>query len=115
MRTSPVILLISLALGLGGSGAVAQSTTPTPVQSPPGTDPSSGRNDCQPSARDNAPTLGKDNSGKSLSDQLAQSKGVICPPSGVDPQMAAPPPGGGKTPVIRPPGSPGGDQNVQPK
>jgi len=28
---------------------------------------------------------------------------------------SAPPPGGGKTPVIPPPGSPGGDPNVQPK
>jgi hypothetical protein len=83
------------------------------AQSPPAA--SSGRSECPPGARGNAPTLGEGNSGKSLSDQLAQSKGVICPPSNVDPHMAAPPPGGGNTPVIRPPGSPGGDQNVQPK
>jgi len=39
---------------------------------------------------------------------------VLCPPS-VDPGIHAPPPGGGRTPVIPPPGSPGGDPNVQPK
>ena len=50
-----------------------------------------------------------------LSDQLAQSNGVICPPSGVDPKMTAPPPGGGATPVIPPPGAPGGNPNTIPK
>jgi hypothetical protein len=29
--------------------------------------------------------------------------------------MALPPPAGGRTPVIPPPGTPGGDQSVQPK
>ena len=85
----------------------------TLAQLPPAA--SSGRSECPPGADGDAPTLGESNSRKSLSDQLAQSKGVICPPSNVDPQMAAPPPAGGNTPVIRPPGSPGGDQNVQPK
>jgi hypothetical protein len=37
-----------------------------------------------------------------LSDQLSQSNGVICPPSGVDPKMAAPPPEGGAMTVIPP-------------
>jgi hypothetical protein len=51
-----------------------------------------------------------------LSDKLARSGGVICPPQQVDPDMKAPtPPGGGTMPVIPPPGSPGGDQSVQPK
>lgn len=50
-----------------------------------------------------------------LSDQLAQSNGVICPPAGVDPKMAAPPRQGGATPVIPPPGAPGGDPNTIPK
>ena len=52
---------------------------------------------------------------KPLSDRLARSGGVICPPDQVDPEMNRPAPGGGKTPVIPPPGSPGGDPNVQPK
>ena len=38
---------------------------------------------CPPGTGSNAPTVGKDQE-KPLSDQLAQSKGVICPPAGVD-------------------------------
>lgn len=53
--------------------------------------------------------------GRSLSDQLAQSGGVICPPANMDPEIRQPAPGGGRMPVIPPPGSPGGDPSVQPK
>jgi len=53
--------------------------------------------------------------GKDLSDKLAQSNGVICPPTQVDPEIKAPTPPGGAMQVIPPPGSPGGDQSVQPK
>jgi len=51
----------------------------------------------------------------SLSDKLARSGGVICPPEHVDPEIRHPTPPGGAMPVIPPPGSPGGDQSVQPK
>lgn len=50
-----------------------------------------------------------------LSDRLARSGGVICPPEHVDPEIRQPTPPGGPMPVIPPPGSPGGDQSVQPK
>ena len=50
-----------------------------------------------------------------LSERLAQSNGVICPPEQVDPAIKAPTPQGGSMPVIPPPGSPGGDTKVQPK
>jgi len=50
-----------------------------------------------------------------LSDKLAKSGGVICPPEHVDPEMRQPTPPGGAMPVIPPPGSPGGDQSIQPK
>jgi hypothetical protein len=50
-----------------------------------------------------------------LSDKLARSGGVICPPEHVDPEIRQPTPPGGPMPVIPPPGSPGGDQSVQPK
>ena len=50
-----------------------------------------------------------------LGDKLARSDGVLCPPAGVDPEIRAPTPEGGNTPVIPPPGSPGGDPNVRPK
>ena len=49
-----------------------------------------------------------------LSDKLAASNGVICPPP-VDPAMKQPTPRGGPMPIIPPPGSPGGDPNTQPK
>lgn len=51
---------------------------------------------------------------KNLSDKLARTGGVICPPN-VDPDIKAPTPNAGKMPVIPPPGSPGGNPNVQPK
>jgi hypothetical protein len=51
---------------------------------------------------------------QTLSERLDQTNGVICPPD-IDPGMKAPTPDAGKTPVIPPPGSPGGNPNVQPK
>ena len=59
-------------------------------------------------------TVGQAN--EPLGDRLARSDGTLCPPSGVDPQIRAPTPEeSGKMPVISPPGSPGGDQNMRPK
>ena len=58
-------------------------------------------------------TVGR--SGEPLGDKLAKSDGVMCPPSGVDPEIRAPTPDTGNTPVIPPPGSPGGDPTVRPK
>ncbi len=51
------------------------------------------------------------------SEQLDRSHGVIRPPGGVDPGMQVPPPdpGSQRTPVIPPPGTPGGDRSVEPK
>ncbi len=51
----------------------------------------------------------------SLSNKLARSEGVICPPPHVDTEIKAPTPPGGSMPVIPPPGSPGGDPNIRPK
>jgi hypothetical protein len=50
-----------------------------------------------------------------LGDKLARSDGVLCPPAGVDPAIRAPTPDTGNTPVIPPPGSPGGDPTIRPK
>ena len=50
-----------------------------------------------------------------LGDKLARSDGVLCPPAGVDPDIRAPTPEAGNTPVIPPPGSPGGDPSIRPK
>jgi hypothetical protein len=59
-------------------------------------------------------TVGR-SSGEPLGDKLAKSDGVMCPPAGVDPEIRAPTPETGNTPVIPPPGSPGGDPTVRPK
>jgi hypothetical protein len=112
--------LLTLALLVAGP-AFAQS----PVKPPPAnTEPNAaGRSD--PCAHGNA-TVGSGSSGsqmvapntkkdQTLSDHLASSGGVICPPPGVDPEIKAPTPEGGATPVIPPPGTPGGDPSVQPK
>jgi hypothetical protein len=50
-----------------------------------------------------------------LGDKLARADGVLCPPAGIDPEIHAPAPDTGNTPVIPPPGSPGGDPNIRPK
>ena len=54
-------------------------------------------------------------SAEPLSKKLDRQGGVIRPPSGVDPLMTQPPPAEGKTPVIPPPGTPGGEQGIKPK
>ncbi len=48
------------------------------------------------------------------SQKLDDTAAVICPPD-VDPAMKAPTPSTGDKAVIPPPGSPGGNPNVQPK
>lgn len=50
-----------------------------------------------------------------LGEQLSESEGVIRPPKGVDPEIQKPTPDTGTTPVIPPPGTPGGDPSVRPK
>jgi hypothetical protein len=104
------------------SGAASAQAPPAPATPPAPTAPPSPTrvNDCaaMPSTAPGtiAPqgtTTGQ--SGEPLSDKLARSDGVLCPPAGVDPQMRAPTPDAGNTPVIPPPGSPGGDPTIRPK
>ncbi len=63
------------------------------------------------------PATGGDKPKVPLSEQLREGEGVIAPPHGVDPGIKKPIPDDfkSKTPVIPPPGEPGGDQSVQPK
>jgi hypothetical protein len=55
--------------------------------------------------------------GTTLSERLERTDGVIAPPatSAPDMRVPAPVPDPGTTPVIRPPGEPGGNQAIQPK
>jgi hypothetical protein len=96
---------------LGSDLACAQTATP-PAQNAPSPSKQAA---CPPDAPANSPTVGSGQSNPNLSNQLSNSSGVICPPAGVDPDMNVSPPGGGRTPVIPPPGSPGGDPDVKPK
>jgi hypothetical protein len=89
-------------------GAAAQNNPPQPNA------PSNAPAACPPDVK-NGPTVGSGNANPNLSDKLAESKGVICPPAGVDPEIRVPPRQGGDIIVIPPPGSPGGDPTVQPK
>ena len=65
-------------------------------------------------AADSTGCTPQERSNQTLSQKLDQTKGVICPPD-IDPAIQAPTPNAGKTPVIPPPGSPGGNPNIQPK
>ena len=46
--------------------------------------------------------LSKETDGSNPSEKLARTDGVICPPPYLDPDIRAPAPGGGRTPVIPP-------------
>jgi hypothetical protein len=98
-------IIAALIASVVASSALAQS----------GANPSPGNGvTCPPDTKGEPPTVGGGSS-EPLSDKLARSKGVICPPAGVDREMQVTPPSGGHLKVIPPPGSPGGDPNVQPK
>ncbi len=101
----PTLIAALLASAVSATGATAQTAAPAP--------PEQGAA-CPPGVTGEPPTVGGGSS-EPLSDKLAQSRGVICPPSGVDREMQIAPPGGGRLKVIPPPGTPGGDPSVQPK
>jgi len=119
VKTRIVRLALLSAIVMGPTIAIAQAPpAPAPPIAPKTEqlDPKA----CAPS--DTQSTVGqsgdlqmRQQNGKDLSDKLARSDGVICPPGRVDPEIRAPTPPGGAMPVIPPPGSPGGDQSVQPK
>jgi hypothetical protein len=110
-------LLLAVLLASASAAAHAQAP-PSPATPPQATAPAPSQTTaCAPNAL--APptpdgiTTGR--SGEPLGDKLAKTNGVLCPPSGVDPEMHAPTPEGGPMPVIPPPGSPGGNSSLQPK
>ena len=106
-------ILVLLVAGIATVSGTAWSQSPAPPAARDTTQPNSS---CAPGAGQNAPTVGSGQSNSNLSDKLAQSGGVICPPSSRDSEMAVPPRNdSGRMPVIPPPGTPGGDQSVQPK
>ena len=119
MQSKHSLLLLSVLIAASGA-ASAQAPPPTPP--PAQTAPSAPArvNDCVPMPVPPRGTIAPEGSTtgqrtEPLSDRLAKSDGVLCPPAGVDPEIRAPTPDTGNTPVIPPPGSPGGDPSVRPK
>ncbi|MGL4264871.1 MAG: hypothetical protein ACRCTX_24890 [Afipia sp.] len=121
--TMKLPIAISAALALLPAVALAQAppapATPQAQTAPPNSDRAT--TNCVPTetvphegtVAPRGTTTGR--APESLGDRLAKSDGVLCPPPGIDPDMHAPTPQGGTTPVIPPPGSPGGDPSVRPK
>jgi hypothetical protein len=112
--------LLLLCVALATSNEVIAQAPPTPATPPQQTAPPPAQSpaNCEPMGSggpkgQQGSTVGQSN--EPLGDKLAKSEGVLCPPSGVDPEIRAPTPDTGKTPVIPPPGSPGGDPNIRPK
>ncbi|WP_458760022.1 hypothetical protein ACSVBT_04230 [Afipia sp. TerB] len=122
MRMKTFLFVTSL-IGIVPTLVLAQAppspATPSQQTAPP--NPARQQQNCAPTqARPNEGTITPHGSttGQSnepLGERLARSDGVLCPPSGVDPEIHTPAPNTGTMPVIPPPGSPGGDQNVRPK
>jgi hypothetical protein len=107
MRTGNIVAVFAAVSTLSVTAVLAQQQIPPLLGQPPS------QNTCAP--HPGPPSDETTGSGQSLSDRLAASKGVICPPAGVDPGISAPPVGGGRTPVIPPPDTPGGDPNIKPR
>jgi hypothetical protein len=114
----PVTGLFMLASAAAGAQAPQSPASPPPPTALPAQNNASAT--CPPAgpkARDGAGSSQDQANGshEELGDKLAKSNGVICPPKNIDPEIRAPTPNTGKMPVIPPPGSPGGNPNVQPK
>jgi hypothetical protein len=106
MRASLVRAALAGVALFSVPAAHAQSRTTPPLLAP-------GPKECPPDV--SKPP--RETSGSApLSDQLSESKGVICPPARVDPSIVVDPPAtNGSMPVISPPGTPGGDPSIVPK
>ena len=119
MQIKRSLYLACVMMAASPGVAVAQSP-PTPATPPAQTAPAPANN-CSPTQpvpprgtiAPKGSTIGQ--AAEPLGDRLAKSDGVLCPPTGVDPEIHAPTPDSGNTPVIPPPGSPGGDPSVRPK
>lgn len=111
-RRLAVLALTAFGFAGGVATVSAQTVAPSnPVQPQPRDPNMPAQQNTVPEKIDQSGTTG------TLSDKLEKTEGVIKPPTNVDPGIAAKPPVSdpGTTRIIRPPGSPGGDQSVQPK
>ena len=111
MKSSLLLSCVLIAVSsVAGAQAPPSPATPPARTAPPSPDRPV---NCAPMPSQQGATIGQ--RAEPLSDRLARSDGVLCPPPGIDPEIRAPTPETGNTPVIPPPGSPGGDPTVRPK
>jgi hypothetical protein len=121
MQTKPTLFLLGALMA--ASAAASAQAPPAPATPPAQTAPPAPARASNCSPMQPVPprgTIAPEGSttgqrAEPLGDKLARSDGVLCPPSGVDPEIHAPTPDTGNTPVIPPPGSPGGDPSLRPK
>jgi len=110
-------LLMMAAVALGAALTVGPARSQTPRSETPPSVPE-GRQS-QPTRPDDAtgPQQGTSTAPSgSLSDELSRSGGVVQPPATGDQGVVPPPKAGPQSmPVIPPPGTPGGNQEIQPK
>jgi len=93
-----------LLAAAGGAGAQTRSPDRPAEAAPPALERRACAEHNIQGQGDTHETQGRAPAESALSDKLAQSGGVICPPEGLDPDIRAPAPDGGQTPVIPPPG-----------
>lgn len=112
---SPRHLRFALLLALANGTAMAQSAQAPGAQAPGAQAPPS--SPVQPSLPGPQPPAGQAPPEKIDPPTGATGSGVIRPPGQVDPGIhtTVPDPSPNTTPVIPPPGSPGGSQNRQPR
>jgi hypothetical protein len=119
MNIRSVMLAASAAVILAPAISFAQTPPKAQVPVAPKTeqlDPKAcAHSDTQATVGQGGTRMQQPDGGGNLSEKLARSDGVICPPDQVDPEIKAPTPPGGPMPVVPPPGSPGGDPSVRPK
>ena len=117
--TMPLMAAMLLCAGIGIAGAQAQSngteTVPQHPQAvPEQTMPQTGGDSGDTSQQQ--PKSGSSAAPGTLSHDLSRSGGVIQPPPTGDSGVVEPPnQGTSRTPVIPPPGTPGGNPKVKPK
>ncbi|MGA8382515.1 MAG: hypothetical protein WB710_15445 [Stellaceae bacterium] len=120
--TRVLIAAVLLCANIGAAGAQPQDQKTSAATNPSPADPSPADKSQAPAEAGNAGQASpqtQPNSGVapgSLSRELNRSGGVIRPPPTHDRGVVSPPNQGvSRTPVIPPPGSPGGNPEIQPK
>jgi hypothetical protein len=102
-----LVMVVAPAVAQAPPTSPSGTTAPTQAECPPGSHVN------PPGMASPGGTIGQNR--EPLGEKLARTDGVLCPPTGVDPEIRVPAPDTGTLRVIPPPGSPGGDQSVQPK